>query len=124
MASSSDNDHELAAILNSHKPEGSQDSDLPAWIQAHVSTSAGAAEGTRQQDQEHCRMCLQPGISLNDGCQTKQYIWCVGFATQTPVKVQIAISDDSDQATAPDRTAGAPSKTLAVRIGSDTFQTV
>jgi hypothetical protein len=49
MASSSDNDHELAAILNSHKAEGSQDSDLPAWIQAHVSTSAGAAYQIRKQ---------------------------------------------------------------------------
>jgi hypothetical protein len=46
---SSDDDNELADILNSHKPECSQDSDLPAWIQAHVSTSAGAAKCLHQQ---------------------------------------------------------------------------
>lgn len=36
MTSSSDID-DLADIIDRHRPERSQDSDLPAWIQAHVS---------------------------------------------------------------------------------------
>lgn len=36
-SSSSDSEPNLADFLNRHQPEGSQDSDLPAWIQAHVS---------------------------------------------------------------------------------------
>lgn len=40
MASSSDDEPNLADLFNRHNPDKSQDSDLPAWIQAHVRNSS------------------------------------------------------------------------------------
>jgi hypothetical protein len=53
MASSSDYE-DLADIIDKHKPERSQDSDLPAWIQAHVSYSS---EHSQKQLQDTLRTC-------------------------------------------------------------------
>lgn len=39
MSSSEDNEPDLADFIDRHNPEKSQDSDLPAWIQAHVRRS-------------------------------------------------------------------------------------
>jgi hypothetical protein len=99
MASSSDDEPNLADFLNRHKPEGSQDSDLPAWIQSHVSSVRGWGFDDRTP-------ALPPVHNSNCCClahsKSKCILVCLFVALQTPVKVPIDISDGSDdEATAP-----------------------
>lgn len=49
MASSSDDEPNLADLFNRHNPDKSQDSDLPAWIQAHVRNSSTLLQQLMQQ---------------------------------------------------------------------------
>jgi hypothetical protein len=78
MASSSDCD-DLADIIDRHQPDRSQDSDLPAWIQAHVSNSS-------KHSQSSCRTpCVHAALTPTFGAERQRFLM-LSFAFTDPCK--------------------------------------